>query len=137
MDKSLLPPALAPAPPLTEDEVTEQWRAIFDVEDSGWEWGRRLRRWTETKMQGKRSEGRVTLHGVWSDERSAVRVSLGERDTSLTNAMCHAKGSRESIVESVCPSKRGRSFSAGKHHRSAPDVISFKLNRTVLDSETA
>ncbi|KAG2396604.1 uncharacterized protein HKW66_Vig0228790 [Vigna angularis] len=58
MDKSLLPPALAPAPPLTEDEVTEQWRAIFDVEDSGWEWGRRLRRWTETKMQGKRSEGR-------------------------------------------------------------------------------
>ncbi|KOM54808.1 hypothetical protein LR48_Vigan10g070000 [Vigna angularis] len=55
----------------------------------------------------------VTLHGVWSGERSAVRVSLGERDISLLNARCHADGSQESVVESTCPPKRGRSFGAG------------------------
>ncbi|KAG2399704.1 UDP-glucuronic acid decarboxylase [Vigna angularis] len=37
-----------------EIPAEEPWRAIFDVEDSGREWGQRLWRWTETKMQGKR-----------------------------------------------------------------------------------
>ncbi|KOM25349.1 hypothetical protein LR48_Vigan102s000700 [Vigna angularis] len=55
----------------------------------------------------------VTLHGVWSDERSAICVSLGERYISVMNAKCHIGRSWESVVESTCPPKRGRSFGAG------------------------
>ncbi|KOM57903.1 hypothetical protein LR48_Vigan11g093600 [Vigna angularis] len=84
----------------------------------------------------------VTLHGVWSDERSAVRVSLGERDISLTNARCHVEGSRESVVESTCPPKRGRSFGAGSKTRisqknaplSARNPFFRFLKRTFLSS---
>ncbi|KOM28329.1 hypothetical protein LR48_Vigan525s000200 [Vigna angularis] len=37
------------------------------------------------------------LHGVWSGETQCSCVSLGERDSSLTNARCHGEKSLESV----------------------------------------
>ncbi|KOM40810.1 hypothetical protein LR48_Vigan04g100800 [Vigna angularis] len=100
----------------------------------------------------------VTLHGVWSGERSAVCVSLGERDSSLTNAKCHDERSLESISGMhVADEERTILFSPPslydsptfslrsppshllrsrfRHHRRTPGDKGFKKNRSVSEAE--
>ncbi|KOM56206.1 hypothetical protein LR48_Vigan10g209800 [Vigna angularis] len=82
-------------------------------------------------------------HAAWSLEWGTQFscVSLGERDSSLTNARCHDERSLESVSGMHVADEERTSppshllRSRFRHHRRTPGDKGFKKNRSVLEAE--